>query len=182
MDEGEADTFYKKVQGRDSLTSKASSGVGGVFSGSKKSSANSQSKRRSKIDKNHIGMPADFRHVGHIGYTAGKGFSIQNNDPEWSGIFDQLKSLGISADEINDNQEFIQEFLQQNGTAAPNAQQQQQQQQPQYNATPPVPPSFPNNNTNTQRKKAPPPPPPPGNYLTISQDCKNRVRWLIVIK
>lgn len=102
-------------------------------------------------------MPADFRHVGHIGYTAGKGFSIQNNDPEWSGIFDQLKSLGISADEINDNQEFIQEFLQQNGTSAPSA----QQQQPQYNATPPVPPSFSNNN-NTQRKKTPPPPPPPG--------------------
>lgn len=164
MDESEADTFYKKVQGRESLTSKTSNGVGGVFSGSKRTSINNQSKRRSKIDKNHIGMPADFRHVGHIGYTAGKGFSIQNNDPEWDGLFDQLKSLGISADEINDNQEFIQEFLQQNGTAAPNDQQ-QQQQQPQYNANPPVPPPISKNNLNTQRKKTPPPPPPPGKLI-----------------
>lgn len=161
VDEGEADTFYKKVKGRESLSS------GAVFGGSNnRNSVNSNNKRKSKIDKNHIGMPADFRHVGHIGYTPGKGFSVQNsNDPEFAGIFDQLKALGISADEINENQEFIQEFLQQNGTSLP-PQSQPQQQQQQFNNTPlpPAPPSVPSfqSNNNSRRKKAPPPPPPPG--------------------
>ncbi|KAI8887741.1 hypothetical protein K501DRAFT_38413 [Backusella circina FSU 941] len=102
-----------------------------------------KAKRKSKIDKNHIGMPADFRHVGHIGYTPGKGFSVQNNDPEYGGLFEQLKELGISAEEINDNQEFIQEYLQT-----------QKQQQPPRSAPPPSTRSQPARNN-------PPPPPPP---------------------
>ncbi|PHZ12084.1 WH1-domain-containing protein, partial [Rhizopus microsporus ATCC 52813] len=118
VSEEEAETFYKKVQNRQSLYSKVNDqkeSAEGLF-GLKKD------KRKSKIDKNHIGMPADFRHLSHIGYTPGKGFSVQNNDPELNGILSQLQALGISAEEINDNQEFIQEFLQQN-----NQQQQQQQ-------------------------------------------------------
>ncbi|RCI00384.1 hypothetical protein CU098_002864, partial [Rhizopus stolonifer] len=83
VDEGEADVFYKKIQGRESLKNTS------VF-GQKQTT---QPKRKNKIDKNHIGMPADFRHVGHIGYTPGKGFSVENNDPEWHGLFDQLKEL-----------------------------------------------------------------------------------------
>jgi len=55
------------------------------------------------------------RHLGHIGYTPEQGFSVQNNSPEWNGIFDQLKALGISADEINHNQEFIKNFVEQRG-------------------------------------------------------------------
>ncbi|KAI8364581.1 hypothetical protein BD560DRAFT_402796 [Blakeslea trispora] len=134
VDEGEAETFNKKLQSRDASKTMAST-------------ANKGAKRRSKIDKSHIGMPADFRHVGHIGYTPGKGFSIENNDPEWSGLFEQLKELGISADEIDNNQEFIRDFLQQNNTATP----------------PPPPPAI--NNT-AQKKRAPPPPPPPSRYHT----------------
>ncbi|CEP18810.1 hypothetical protein [Parasitella parasitica] len=158
VDEGEADVFFKKVQGRDSLSAKTSSASANSFGGSghgKTPSFSMSSKRRSKIDKNHIGMPADFRHVGHIGYTPGKGFSVQNNDPEWNGIFEQLKELGISADEINDNQEFIQEFLQQNGTTLPPSPPPQQKKQSAITAPPPAP---------TSRKKAPPPPPPPGRH------------------
>ncbi|KAG1201784.1 hypothetical protein G6F70_002834 [Rhizopus microsporus] len=141
VSEEEAETFYKKVQNRQSLYSKVNDqkeNTEGLF-GLKKD------KRKSKIDKNHIGMPADFRHLSHIGYTPGKGFSVQNNDPELNGILSQLQALGISAEEINENQEFIQEFLQQNN--------QQQQQQQQHASPAPSP---------IQRKKAPPPPPPPG--------------------
>ncbi|KAL7309973.1 hypothetical protein PS15m_010787 [Mucor circinelloides] len=156
VDEGEADVFYKKVQGRDSLTAKATVASTASSFGHRKtpSFSNTLNKRKSKIDKNHIGMPADFRHVGHIGYTPGKGFSVQNNDPEWNGIFDQLKELGISADEINDNQEFIQDFLQQNGTTLPSS---PPPQQPPAVTTAPPP-------IQTSRKKAPPPPPPPGRH------------------
>ncbi|GAN09827.1 hypothetical protein MAM1_0296c09360 [Mucor ambiguus] len=158
-DEGEADVFFKKVQGRDSLAAKATmASTASSTLGHRKtpSFSNTLNKRKSKIDKNHIGMPADFRHVGHIGYTPGKGFSVQNNDPEWNGIFEQLKELGISADEINDNQEFIQDFLQQNGTTLPSSPPPLQQQPPSVTTAPPP--------IQTSRKKAPPPPPPPGRH------------------
>ncbi|KAI9254816.1 hypothetical protein BY458DRAFT_589340 [Sporodiniella umbellata] len=133
VSEEEGETFYKKVQNRQSLSSKAKSTAGN----------DPLKKRKNKIDKNHIGMPADFRHLGHIGYTPGTGFSVRNNDPEMKGILDQLEALGISADEIDQNQEFIQEFLQQSN-----------QQQPQQRA--PLAPSPPGM---AQKKKAPPPPP-----------------------
>ncbi|KAG0913268.1 hypothetical protein G6F33_005309 [Rhizopus arrhizus] len=134
----EAETFYKKVQNRQSLPSKVSS---------TDNDALKKDKRKSRIDKNHIGMPADFRHISHIGYTPGGGFSVKNNnDSEMKGILDQLQALGISEDEINENQEFIQDFL-------------QQKNQPQQERAPLAP--LPNLN---QRKKAPPPPPPPGRH------------------
>ncbi|KAI8981826.1 hypothetical protein BDF20DRAFT_955566, partial [Mycotypha africana] len=107
VDEGEADVFYKKGAARQTAAPVSKAGLG-----DKKTS--SLVKRKSKVDKNLIGMPADFRHLGHIGYTPGKGFSVQNNDPEWNSLFDQLKELGITAEEIDENQEFIQEFLEQN--------------------------------------------------------------------
>jgi hypothetical protein len=53
--------------------------------------------------------------LGHIGYTPEQGFSVQNNSPEWNGIFEQLKALGISAEEINHNQDFIKNFVEQRG-------------------------------------------------------------------
>ncbi|KAG1467796.1 hypothetical protein G6F56_004212 [Rhizopus delemar] len=137
VSEDEADTFNKKIQGRQSLSSKSKNTAETANDLLKKD------KRKTRIDKNHIGMPANFRHVGHIGYTPGAGFSVNNNDPEMKGILEQLEALGISADEIDENQEFIQEFLQQNN-----------QQQPQQRA--PIAPSPPNVG---QRKKAPPPPP-----------------------
>ncbi|KAI9363649.1 hypothetical protein BD770DRAFT_380098 [Pilaira anomala] len=160
VDETEAETFYKKLQGRQSLSSKATSQ--NVLGGSKHilPSLHSNKKRLSKIDKNHIGMPADFRHVGHIGYTQGKGFSVQNNDPEKTGIIEQLKALGISAEEINENQDLIDQFLQQN-----TAQEQTAPSVPQFNSRPPPPqttsPPPPPPMLQT-RKKTPPPPPPPG--------------------
>ncbi|KAI8076208.1 hypothetical protein BDF21DRAFT_342579, partial [Thamnidium elegans] len=170
VDETEAETFYKKVQGRESLSSKSTNGTFGhknILSG-----IHHNKKRSSKIDKNHIGMPADFRHVGHIGYTQGKGFSVQNNDQEKTGIIEQLQALGISADEISENQAFIDQFLQQNtatepsSTNAPSAPPLSQfsPRPPQQGSSPlppPPPPTF------QSKKKTPPPPPPPGNFINF---------------
>jgi Wiskott-Aldrich syndrome protein len=56
-DDGEATVFNKKIQDREALlkkelsTEKHSSSLFGAH----------KAKRKSKIDKNHIGMPADFR-------------------------------------------------------------------------------------------------------------------------
>ncbi len=41
--------------------------------------------------------------MGHIGYTPEKGFSVQNSGPEWNGLFDQLKDLGFTAEDINES-------------------------------------------------------------------------------
>ncbi|SAM07073.1 hypothetical protein [Absidia glauca] len=68
---------------------------------------------RGKLNKTQIGLPSEFRHLGHIGYTPEKGFSVQNTDSEWNGVFDQLQSLGISEREINENQDFIKDFVNQ---------------------------------------------------------------------
>lgn len=116
-------------------------------------------------------MPADFRHVGHIGYTQGKGFSVQNNDPEKTGIIEQLQALGISEDEISENQAFIDQFLQQNtatepsSTSSPSAPPLSQfsSRPPQKSSSPPPPPPpiF------QSKKKTPPPPPPPGNFINF---------------
>ncbi|KAG0174170.1 hypothetical protein DFQ28_004663 [Apophysomyces sp. BC1034] len=170
VDVSEADVFYKEISNREAIKFKEDDTTdrGGLFAGKK------VQPRGGKIDKNLIGMPADFRHVGHIGYTQGKGFSVQNNDPGQDSIFEQLKalgisaeelkSLGISAEEIEQNQDFIQGFLQQHGSTGatkpgsrpPPPPVHQQQQQQQRNAVPKPPSSPPN-----MRKTAPPPPPPP---------------------
>lgn len=99
-----------------------------------------------------------YRHVGHIGYTPEKGFSIENNDPEWNGVFEQLRSLGITADEINQNQDFIHEFLQQHKGSAPTKR---------TTGTPPPPPPPSRGRTTSTKKTPPPPPPPPSSKCII---------------
>ncbi|SAM05929.1 hypothetical protein [Absidia glauca] len=105
VDEGEAEVFYKKVVNRESIRLKddAANATNGAQW--------KISSRKNTIDKNHIGKPSDFRHLGHIGYTTDKGFTIENNDPEKNAIVDQLKALGITPEEINQNQDFIHQFL-----------------------------------------------------------------------
>ncbi|CAO3583555.1 unnamed protein product [Absidia cylindrospora] len=96
---------------------------------------------RGKLNKTQIGLPSEFRHLGHIGYTPEKGFSVQNTDSEWNGLFDELQSLGISATEINENQDFIKDFVNQRGG-------------------PPIPPAPPARPSSAAKKSRPPPPPP----------------------
>lgn len=96
-----------------------------------------------------------FRHLGHIGYTPDKGFSVQNNGPEWNGIFDKLKDLGISPEEIHENEDFIKEFVNERGGPPPPPPRPTRSvgtSSPRVRAPPPPP----------SRRNAPPPPPPVG--------------------
>ncbi|KAI8341871.1 hypothetical protein BC941DRAFT_414710 [Chlamydoabsidia padenii] len=149
VDEGEADIFYKKVANRESIRLKddtAKSATNG---------AHWKISRKSTIDKNHIGKPSDFRHLGHIGYTTDKGFTIENNDPEKNAIVDQLKALGITPEEINQNQDFIHQFLNQHtNTSHENG------GPPRSVPSSPVPNLPPMPSSKTGRRPPPPPPPP----------------------
>lgn len=90
------------------------------------------------------------RHLGHIGYTPDKGFSVQNTGPEWNGLFDQLKDLGISPEEIHENEDFIKEFVNERGGPAPPPRPSNSVRASTLGArAPPPPPS---------RRQAPPPP------------------------
>jgi Wiskott-Aldrich syndrome protein len=90
--------------------------------------------------------------LGHIGYTPDKGFSVQNTGPEWNGLFDQLKDLGISPEEIHENEDFIKEFVNERGgpPAPPPRPSGSVGASPSRTRVPPPPPS---------RRQAPPPPP-----------------------
>ncbi|CAM0134788.1 unnamed protein product [Umbelopsis sp. WA50703] len=146
-DESDAQTFYKKVNNRQALNVKAKKPV--------KSADKPGKGGKGKLDKTQIGLPADFRHLGHIGYTPEKGFSVQNNDPEWAGLFDQLTALGISAEEIHENQDFIKDFVEQRGgpkKATKSKSAPPPPTRPGARSTPPPP---------AAKSKRPPPPPPP---------------------
>ncbi|KAI7868337.1 hypothetical protein BDF14DRAFT_1795510 [Spinellus fusiger] len=143
VDVGEAETFHKRLTHRNTIKLKDA----------QKTNLFGKTAKKSKLDKNTIGMPADFRHVGHIGYSPEKGFSIQNNDPEKNAIFEQLKELGITPEEISQNQEFIQGFLQQHSSGQPATSTPGTRK-----AAPPPPPPPP-----SSRRQPPPPPPRRGN-------------------
>lgn len=143
-DESDAQTLYKKVNNRQALNIKAKKKTTDKGKGSKGA--------KGKLDKTQIGLPADFRHLGHIGYTPEKGFSVQNNDPEWQGVFEQLTALGISAEEIHENEDFIKDFVEQRGGPA-KAKAKTAPPPPTRPGARPAPPPV--------KAKRPPPPPPP---------------------
>lgn len=52
--------------------------------------------------------------MGRVRYTPGKGFSVDNNDPEVLEILRELDKLeDFSAADIDQNQDFIQDFIRQ---------------------------------------------------------------------
>ncbi|KAL9548056.1 hypothetical protein MBANPS3_005869 [Mucor bainieri] len=109
VDPGEADVFYDKVLNRDSIKLKDS---------------------RSTQKSND---------VGRVRFTPGKGFSVDNNDPEVLEILRELEKLeDFSAADIDRNQEFIQDFIRQ----------------------------YRSSNKKTSRRTPPPPPPPSRNRST----------------
>ncbi|KAI9488910.1 hypothetical protein BDB00DRAFT_876975 [Zychaea mexicana] len=120
-DEGEGDTFYKKLIHRDEIQLKEPALQKEQRQQPKQHHAWRNRLRRKQIDKELIGSPADFQHKGHIGYTAEHGFSVQGDSRD---IIGQLKSLGITAEEIEQNKGFIQEYM------ATHDNHQQQQRQP----------------------------------------------------
>jgi Wiskott-Aldrich syndrome protein len=114
------------------------------------------SSRKSLIDKNDIGKPSDFRHLSHMGYTSDKGFTIENNDPEQNAIIDQLKALGITPEEINQNQGFIHQFLNQHSTSTDNTSNRNNKSSPPPSRSVPSspvpnPPPLPSNKSGTKK-------------------------------
>ncbi|KIM80148.1 hypothetical protein PILCRDRAFT_98005 [Piloderma croceum F 1598] len=100
-EESEAKTFYKKVTGRKAEKSKAAS------------SPTRKSAKNGKINKSMISGPASgsFRHVAHMGYDAEKGFTSTNVDPSWTAFLGQLESQGVDKNLINENMDFIKDFV-----------------------------------------------------------------------
>ncbi|KAI8370779.1 hypothetical protein EDC96DRAFT_92811 [Choanephora cucurbitarum] len=145
-DNEDADVFYNKIATREITKTKHAT------KSKKKESSNK--KQKGKLDKSQIGLPSEFRHLGHIGYTPDKGFSVQNSSPEWNGLFDQLKDLGISPEEIQQNEDFIKDFVNERGGPPPPPRRPTSTVAPgspaRTNRAPPPPPS---------RRQAPPPPP-----------------------
>ncbi|KAG0346973.1 hypothetical protein BG004_000383 [Podila humilis] len=171
-DEQEAGVFFKKVSNRESLKKSKSPGgsPGGTpksrksgFFGSKKEKKGS----KGKLDKSQIGLPSGFRHLSHIGWDPNKGFNVQNIDPEWKNLFEQLDKMGVSQEDIQNNAEFVSQFVQSRGgpgAAKP------QLATPRQRPTPstPAPNNLSSGNTPSAAvlpvmrptTKAPPPPPP----------------------
>ncbi|KAG0204396.1 hypothetical protein BGX28_003648 [Mortierella sp. GBA30] len=119
-DDQEASVFYKKVSNREALKkSKSPSGSPGGTPKSRKSgffgSKKEKKGTKGKLDKTQIGLPSNFRHLGHIGWDPNKGFNVQNIDPEWKNLFEQLDKMGVSQEDIQNNAEFVSQFVQSRG-------------------------------------------------------------------
>ncbi|KAF9380008.1 hypothetical protein CPB97_008628 [Podila verticillata] len=119
-DDQEAGVFFKKVSNRDTL--KKSKSPSGSPSGTPKSrksgffgSKKEKKGSKGKLDKTQIGLPSNFRHLGHIGWDPNKGFNVQNIDPEWKNLFEQLDKMGVSQEDIQNNAEFVSQFVQAHG-------------------------------------------------------------------
>ncbi|CAG8553442.1 1346_t:CDS:10 [Cetraspora pellucida] len=190
--ENEAKIFYKKVINREKLSDKKSqknSKSGGLF-GTKKNG------KKGKIDKASISKPTDFRHLGHIGFNPDTGFDVQNINPSWKNLFDQLGELGISQVNILDsishrylipnieeiitqNADFIMQYVDENGGI-------KKAKKPANTTTgkpasgatkktpPPPPPSRrPGSSPSAKPKAKSPPPPPPARRSVVSNQSNN---------
>ncbi|KAF9421652.1 hypothetical protein BGZ94_008775 [Podila epigama] len=114
-DEHEADVFYGKVSGRTGLRPfKPVPSANALARSGKTGGAQGRSKipmHNGKLDKSRIGLPSDFRHIGHIGWDPDVGFDAQNIDPSWRALFEQLDKFGVSRQQIDENATFITEFV-----------------------------------------------------------------------
>ena len=57
----------------------------------------------------------DIQAVAHMGYDADKGFSSVGVDPSWQVLLEQLSMKGISPKQIQKNEQFIKDFVAQQG-------------------------------------------------------------------
>ncbi|KAG0350271.1 hypothetical protein BGZ54_003925 [Gamsiella multidivaricata] len=160
-DELEADVFYGKVHRRALLRPWAlvRSGKAGGAQGRGRIPLHN-----GKLDKSRIGLPSDFRHVGHIGWDPDVGFDAQNIDPAWRELFEQLDTCGVSRQQINENATFITEFISAHGGLPKNASKQKKPDLSRIDSPPPLRPQSPQQ----QQKRPPPPPPPPGHNNVAS--------------
>lgn len=70
-----------------------------------------------KLDKAAISAPKSesFQHVAHMGYDSEKGFTSIGVDPSWQTLLDQLGMQGVSQEQIKENEQFIKDFVAQQG-------------------------------------------------------------------
>ena len=54
---------------------------------------------------------SSFIHVAQMGYDAEKGFTSTNVDPSWTAFLGQLESQGVDKSMIDQNMEFIKDFV-----------------------------------------------------------------------
>ncbi|KAG8221525.1 hypothetical protein J3R82DRAFT_1743 [Butyriboletus roseoflavus] len=116
-------------------------------------------KKGGKIDKSMISGSKEgtFQHVAHVGYDEEKGFTSNNVDESWLSLVRDLEDRGVTADVIEKNKDFIQDFVRQAQQSvdapAPSAAPKKK--------PPPPPPVRPQNGTPLLTSPPPPPPPPP---------------------
>ncbi|GAO47858.1 hypothetical protein G7K_2054-t1 [Saitoella complicata NRRL Y-17804] len=157
--DSDAAVFFRKVNEREKSAESTSNRLSLLPSSSSPSSSPSKANKRKsmKVDKSMIGAPAEFKHMSHIGWTPDQGFQATGIDPSWQALVDAMAKQGISRDIIEENKDFVADFVAQAGgvdavIAAGNAAEASA-------APPPPPPSAPPTFT-TNRIRAPPPPPP----------------------
>ncbi|KAF8554473.1 hypothetical protein OG21DRAFT_1508912 [Imleria badia] len=70
-------------------------------------------KGRGAINKSMISEPlqGSFKHVAHVGYDEEKGFISNNVDDSWLSLVRNLQGRGITAEVIEENKKFIQDFV-----------------------------------------------------------------------
>ncbi|KAK6910658.1 hypothetical protein I203_104690 [Kwoniella mangroviensis CBS 8507] len=163
--EQEAHDFYKKVANRSKYATKVKEDKKEKAS----TSTPTKKKKGGKIDKSLISGPSagSFKHVAHMGFDSEKGFSSSGVDPSWQILLEQLSMKGISAKDIQQNEKFIKDFVQQQGGI-------EKATAPKKPPPPPAPtsrrkPAPPPPTSRSARPSsvavptsAPPPPPPPG--------------------
>ncbi|XP_077989435.1 actin nucleation-promoting factor WASL-like [Glandiceps talaboti] len=106
--------------------------------------------KKKKLTKTDIGLPSDFRHVGHVGWDPDKGFDTENLDPDLKNLFD---TVGISESQLKDKEtsKFIYDFIESQGGVEAVKRDQQRLRQSMRDPPPPPP-----------GRGGLPPPPPPG--------------------
>lgn len=75
---------------------------------------NSRDKKRSnrKLTKADISMPTDFKHIVHVGWSAQKGYDLNNEEVSTLNAF--LEKAGVSEQQLNDRdtRAYIYDFIQ----------------------------------------------------------------------
>ncbi|XP_006819312.1 actin nucleation-promoting factor WASL-like [Saccoglossus kowalevskii] len=135
----------------------------------KKKKKSKEKEKKAKLSKADIGLPSDFRHVGHVGWDPEKGFDTDNLDPDVKNLFD---TVGISEEQLKDKEtsKFIHDFIEQQGGVEAIKRDQERMRQESTRAPPPssraLPPPPPGDGPPPppppQSRSVGPPPPPPG--------------------
>jgi hypothetical protein len=124
-------------------------------------------KKKGFFSKALISAPTSFKHIAHMGFDSEKGFTSENVDPSWERLLTQLQGMGISKSQIEENKDFIQDFVR-DAEAGKSAQAAAPQKTKRKQA-PPAPKSRTagmddddaNGSVSAPPSHLPPPPPPP---------------------